>query len=250
MRIDSRKNNEIRSVSITPEYVVYPEGSVLIGMGKTKVLCNTTVDDELPHWMQRQEKPGGWITSEYALLPRSTHSRTKRETRGLKGRTQEIRRLIGRCLRAAVDLKNLGPRTLIIDCDVIQADGGTRTAAITGGYISMIIALNKLIQQNTLSENVLKSAVAAISVGLVDDLPMLDLCYQEDSTAGVDINVAMNSKGEFIEVQGTAEGSCFTQPQLLKMLNLAYKGIGELFSIQKGIFEDLKIQTNRIYSNQ
>lgn len=235
MRIDQRKADEIRPVTLSPNYVVYPEGSVLIAMGQTKVLCNVTIENEVPRWMKAQGKVGGWVTAEYALLPRSTHTRTSRETHGLGGRTHEIRRLIGRSLRAAVNLDLLGERTCIIDCDVLQADGGTRTAAITGGYVSLVLALQKLIAAGEIPLEVMAKPVAAISVGILQGEPLLDLCYAEDSAAEVDFNVVMNAAGEFIEVQGTAEGATFSRQMLESMLDLACKGIKELLLIQKTI---------------
>ena len=235
MRIDQRQADEIRPVTLSPNYVIYPEGSVLIAMGQTKVLCNVTIENEVPRWMKSQGKVGGWVTAEYALLPRSTHTRTSRETHGLGGRTQEIRRLIGRSLRAAVNLELLGEHTCIIDCDVLQADGGTRTAAITGGYVSLALALQKLIAAGEIPLEVLAKPVAAISVGILRGEPLLDLCYAEDSTAEVDFNVVMNAAGEFIELQGTAEGATFSRQMLETMMDLAHKGIKELLLIQKTV---------------
>lgn len=218
---------------MTPDYIVYPEGSVLIAAGETRLLCNVTVEERVPAWMRAQQVAGGWVTAEYALLPRSTHRRTPRETDGLRGRTQEIRRLIGRSLRAAVDLTRLGDRTCILDCDVIQADGGTRTAAVTGGYVALAIALRKLIHGGLLPPEVLKPAVAAVSVGVVGGQPVLDLCYEEDTIAQADFNVVMNARGEFIEVQGTAEGAPFARTTLEALLDLAQTGIGQLLVIQQ-----------------
>jgi len=235
MRLDGRKFDQLRPVIFTPGYSDYAEGSILIEVGKTRVLCNATIEDGVPRWMQAQSKPGGWITAEYAMLPRATQLRTSRETKGLSGRTQEIRRLIGRSLRAALNLEKLGARTCILDCDVLQADGGTRTAAITGSYIALALALKKLIGSKTLSEDVLHSPVAAVSVGLVGGFPALDLCYAEDSTAEVDFNVVMNSEGKFIELQGTAELEPFAHKQLNELLDLAYKGIGELLEKQQDV---------------
>lgn len=235
MRIDRRQPDELRSISLTPNYVIYPEGSVLIAMGNTKVLCNVSIDENVPHWMKLEGKSGGWVTGEYALLPRSTHTRIQRETRGLRGRTQEIKRLIGRSLRAAVNLEHLGGRTCIVDCDVIQADGGTRTAAITGGYAALAIALQNLVDDGEISKDVFNSPVAAISVGVVDGIPLLDLCYAEDSAADVDVNVVMNHKNEFIEIQGTAEGAVFSRSVLDELLDLAQKGISELLIYQREI---------------
>jgi ribonuclease PH len=191
----------------------------------------------VPGWMRVQRAEGGWVTAEYALLPRSTHRRTPRETFGLRGRTQEIRRLIGRSLRAAVDLEKLGERTCIVDCDVIQADGGTRTAAVTGGYVALAMALRKLIQGGLLPSEVLKTAVAAVSVGVVDGQPVLDLCYEEDSMAEVDVNVVMNAAGEFVEVQGTAEGRPFGRRTMDQLIDLAAKGIRQLLEIQRTVLE-------------
>ena len=236
LRLDGRKPREIRPVVFTPNFVVYPEGSVLIAMGGTKVLCNVTVENGVPRWMQDQGKAGGWITGEYAMLPRSTQSRSARETRGLGGRTQEIRRLIGRGLRAAVDLQKLGTHTLIVDCDVIQADGGTRTAAISGGYMALRIALQRLVDAGKIDEDVFLSPVAAISVGVVGGRPMLDLCFEEDSSAEVDVNVVMNASGAFIEVQGTAEGTPFKRNMLDELLDLAVVGIDQLLEAQKQVY--------------
>ena len=232
MRLDTRRTDELRPVMMIPDFVIYPEGSVLITMGNTKVICNVTVEEDVPIWMKVSQKPGGWITGEYAMLPRSTSTRTQRETRGLGGRTQEIKRLIGRSLRASVNLEQLGSYTCIVDCDVLQADGGTRTAAITGGYVALAIALRKLVQSGKISKDVFASPIAAVSVGVVDGVPLLDLCYQEDSKADVDVNVVMNSNNEFIEVQGTAEGATFPRKVLDELLNLAQKGISELLTYQ------------------
>ena len=238
MRIDGRKFNELRPVNLTSGYSDYAEGSVLIEVGKTRVLCNATIEDGVPRWMQVQGKYGGWVTAEYAMLPRATQQRTARETKGFSGRTQEIRRLIGRSLRAALNLEKLGPRTCILDCDVLQADGGTRTAAITGSYIALALALRKLREPDTHFEDVLHSPVAAVSVGLVDGFPALDLCYAEDSSTDVDFNVVMNSEGKFIELQGTAEGEPFTRKVLDELLELAYKGIGELLLMQQDVLNN------------
>lgn len=232
MRMDGRKANELRPVRIQPGFIPVAEGSILIAVGQTQVLCNATVEEGVPRWMQLQGKPGGWITGEYAMLPRATERRTPRETNGLGGRTQEIRRLIGRSLRAALDLEKLGPRTCIIDCDVLQADGGTRTAAITGGYLALALALRKLIQEQVVPPDALKPPIAAVSVGMVHGIPLLDLCYAEDSAAEVDLNVVMNAEGQFIEVQGTAEGKPFSKAELDHLLDLANSGIGELLTIQ------------------
>ena len=221
-----------------PDYVRYPEGSVLTSIGNTVVLCNVTIEEGVPRWFQDQEKAGGWITGEYGLLPRSTHTRTKRETRGLSGRTQEIRRMIGRSLRAGYNLDQLGEYTCIVDCDVLQADGGTRTAAITGGYTALRIAIQKYVKDGRIKQEVFKSPVAAVSVGLVNGYPLLDLCYEEDSKADVDFNIVMNADGDFIEIQGTAEGKTFTKDSLDCLLSLADRGITELLKTQKQVYQE------------
>ena len=238
-RPDGRKSDELRPLRITPNYITYPEGSVLIETGNTRLICNVTIEEGVPRWMQSQRLPGGWVTGEYAMLPRATHTRTPRETNGPSGRTQEIRRLIGRSLRAAIDLEKLGPRTCTIDCDVLQADGGTRTAAITGGYVALAIALQKLIATGIIPPETLKTAVAAVSVGIVGGVPLLDLCYQEDSNAESDLNIVMNAQGEYIEVQGTAEKAPFARPALETLLDMAYKGIGLLLETQRTILASL-----------
>ncbi|MFN2281873.1 MAG: ribonuclease PH [Anaerolineales bacterium] len=232
-RIDGRKPDQLRTVSFKLDYVEYPEGSVLISAGKTRVLCNVTVQDGVPPWLDQPDSTRGWITAEYALLPRSTNTRVSRETSGLRGRTQEIKRLIGRSLRAGFDLDLLGKRTLIVDCDVLQADGGTRTAAITGGYLALALALRILVERGEVPGEVFRAPVAAVSVGLLDGKPVLDLNYQEDSRADADLNVVMNTRKEFIEIQGTGEGDTFTRDQLDLLLDLAEKGIQELLEFQQ-----------------
>lgn len=229
-RYDGRSNKQIRPVEFVLNYVDYPEGSVLISIGKTRVLCNVSVEDQVPEWMKKNDLPGGWITAEYALLPRSITTRVKRETQGLSGRTQEIKRLIGRSLRAGFDLSLLGNRTFIVDCDVLQADGGTRTASITGGYAALHLALKDLVEGGSISPEVFLSPMAAISVGILSGTPVLDLNYAEDSQAEADLNVVMNQEGEFIEIQGTAEGSSFSRDTLDTMLEYAESGIQQLIS--------------------
>jgi ribonuclease PH len=229
-RIDSRKDDQLRRVDFTPGFVEFPEGSVLITLGKTRVLCNVSLENTVPPWMDSADSARGWITAEYSLLPRSTTSRVQRETRGFSGRTQEIKRLIGRSLRAGFDLELLGKRSFIVDCDVIQADGGTRTAAITGGYLALVLAIKDLVQKGEVPPFVFLPAVAAVSVGLIEDRVLLDLNYQEDSHADADLNIVMNSEGDFIEVQGTAEGAVFSRGDLDQMLDLAAKGIRELLN--------------------
>jgi len=232
-RIDGRANAQLRPVKLIPNFLDYAEGSVLITMGNTRVLCAATVEERVPPWLVGQGE--GWVTAEYAMLPRATLTRTPRETSGLSGRTQEIRRLIGRSLRAAVDLRLLGERTIVVDCDVIQADGGTRTAAITGGYVALALALRKLIRERQVPNNVLVTPVAAVSVGIVGGEPMLDLCYQEDSQADVDVNVVMTGRGEFVEIQGTAEGKPFSSETLYELLELSKIGITQLLAAQQEV---------------
>ena len=232
-RIDGRQNDQIRPVKITRNYTKYAEGSVLIEMGETKVLCNATVEEKVPPFKKGSGE--GWITAEYSMLPRATQQRNMRDVTKMKldGRTSEIQRLIGRSLRSVVDFSQLGERTIIIDCDVIQADGGTRTAAITGGFVAMMDALNKLVKNGHIDKNPINSYLAAISVGIFGNSVTLDLCYAEDSKAKVDMNVIMNDKNEFIEIQGTGEQRPYTKDELEKMLSVGQKGIEELITIQK-----------------
>ena len=234
-RHDGRQPDQLRQISFSPEFVQYPEGSVLVSWGNTRVLCNLTIQQGVPNWLTGQGK--GWMTAEYALLPRSTHTRTARETKGLKGRTQEIRRLIGRSLRMAVDLSLIGERTLLLDCDVIQADGGTRVASVTGGYIALALGLNPLIREGEIPEQALKPPVAAVSVGILQGQPILDLDYIEDSHADVDLNVVFNSDGNLIEIQGTAENHPFSRKTLDQMLDLASAGIKEIIASQQACID-------------
>lgn len=236
-RIDSRKEDQLRPVKITNDYLLHPEGSVLIEMGNTKVICTASIEDRVPPFLKGSGK--GWITAEYSMLPRSTQNRKIREaSRGkLEGRTQEIKRLIGRALRSVVDLDKLGEKTIWIDCDVIQADGGTRTASITGAFIALVEALKKMVEEGLLEALPIKRYVAAVSVGVVDDTPILDLCYKEDSNAKVDMNIVMSDKGEFIEIQGTGEEEPFNKEELHKLLELGEKGIKELIAIQKELLK-------------
>ena len=233
MRTDGRANDQLRPLVFTPRYLQHNPASVLVQMGKTWVLCVASVADEVPHWLKGQAQ--GWVTAEYGMLPASTHTRTAREsaTGKVQGRTQEIQRLIGRSLRASLDLRKLGERTITVDCDVIQADGGTRTAAVTGGYVALALAVNALVEARLAHRGVWRAAVAAVSVGVVQREPMLDLCYAEDSQAEVDFNVVMNARGQFIEVQGTAEGQPFERATMDQLLNLADKGVKELLAAQK-----------------
>lgn len=231
MRPDQRATDQMRPVRITPNFLEYPEGSALIEMGGTRVICTATLEEKLPQWLRNQGQ--GWVTAEYGMLPRSTHERTPRETNFPRGRTQEIRRMIGRSLRSAVELRLLGEQLITVDCDVIQADGGTRTASVTAGYIALAIALRKMIRTGALPPGVLRTQVAAISVGVVQGEALLDLSYEEDNQAEVDFNVVMNGQGEFVEVQGTAEGAPFVRDRLDELLALAEKGIKELLKIQQ-----------------
>jgi ribonuclease PH len=232
-RVDGRLADQLRQTKITRNYTKYAEGSVFIETGNTKVLCNVSVEDSVPYFLRGQNS--GWLTAEYALLPRSTHTRTIRESsRGkVAGRTKEIQRLIGRSLRAVIDLKKIGERTIWIDCDVIQADGGTRTASITGAYVALVDAVNKLIKDGAITESPLNAFMAAVSVGIVDGELLLDLCYEEDSQAQVDMNIVMTEEGRIIEIQGTAEKDPFTRQELNIFLDLAGKGIKELIDNQK-----------------
>ncbi|ACV39259.1 ribonuclease PH [Leptotrichia buccalis] len=231
MRNNNRKNDEMREVKVTKNYIIHPEGSVLIEFGNTKVICNATVEEKIPRWLRGTGS--GWITAEYSMLPRATNTRVQREsTKGkLSGRTMEIQRLIGRALRATIDLEKLGERTIMIDCDVIQADGGTRTASITGAYLALELAIEKLIDERKLKEMPIKAKVAAISVGKVRNELLLDLEYEEDSRADVDMNIVMNDKGEFIELQGTGEEATFTQTELLKFIELSKNAFDKLFKL-------------------
>jgi ribonuclease PH len=232
-RIDNRELDEIRKTKITPNISPYAEGSALIEVGGTKILCMATVEDKVPHWMRNTGK--GWVTAEYAMLPRATHTRIRRERPNPSGRTMEIQRLIGRSLRAVVDMKKLGERQIFIDCDVIQADGGTRCASITGAYVALNLACKKLISNGKLNASPILSEVAAVSVGIVEGTPVLDLKYEEDSTADVDMNIVSTGTGKFIEIQGTAEQEPFSRDEMDAMLELAEKGVNELFTIQRSV---------------
>jgi ribonuclease PH len=214
----------------------HAEGSALIEMGETRVICTASVEERVPPFLIG--KATGWVTAEYAMLPRSTHTRTQRETRGTRGRTQEIQRLVGRALRAVVALKKLGPRTIWIDCDVIQADGGTRTAAISGSYVALSEAVAGLRRRNVIDKDPVRDSVAAVSVGLVGDAPVLDLCYAEDASADVDMNIVKTGDGKYIEVQGTAEGEPFDRSQMAALLDLADRGLGEISAEQARVLQE------------
>lgn len=226
-----RENDEMREVRVTKNYIMHPEGSVLIEFGNTKVICNATVEEKIPPFLRGSGT--GWITAEYSMLPRATNNRVQREASKGKvaGRTMEIQRLIGRALRSSIDLSKLGERTIIIDCDVIQADGGTRTASITGAYLAMELAIEKLIDDGKLNEIPIISKVAAISVGKIKNDILLDLEYEEDSKADVDMNIIMNDKGEFIEIQGTGEEATFTQDDLMKFIAVSKNAFEKLFEL-------------------
>jgi ribonuclease PH len=234
-RIDGRKPADLRSIRFQNGIAANATGSTLIEWGNTKVICAVTVEEAVPRWMKEQNVLGGWITAEYAMLPYSTLQRKQRDsTRGkIDGRSTEIQRLIGRSLRAAVDLEKVGARTLWIDCDVLQADGGTRTAAITGTYVALTLAIQKLLAENKLAADPVSNQVAAVSVGIVNGAVLLDLCYTEDAAAQVDMNLVMTGTGEFIEVQGSGEEATFTQDQLAAMLDAGKRGIQQLFALQK-----------------
>jgi len=235
LRPDGRANDELRPIIVTPHYLDHNPASVLVKMGKTWVLCVASVAEEVPRWLRDQAQ--GWVTAEYGLLPASTHTRTRREaaTGRIKGRTHEIQRMIGRSLRTALDLRKLGERTITIDCDVIQADGGTRTAAVTGGYVALALAVSDLIKAGAVRRSVWRAPVAAVSVGVVQGDRLLDLCYHEDSQAEVDLNVVMDAHGQYVEVQGTAEGRPFEREVMDDLLNLAEKGIKELLAVQNQV---------------
>ena len=231
-RIDGRLPNQLRPVRLTVDFLDYAEGSVLIETGKTRVLCAATIEEKVPPFLEG--KGQGWVTAEYNMLPRATHTRTGRERSGkISGRTQEIQRLIGRSLRAAVDMQALGPRTITLDCDVLQADGGTRTASITGAYVALHRACSLLVQRGLLPTLPIRTAVAATSVGVFDNNLILDLCYAEDSRADVDCNVVMTAEHEFIEVQGTGEGGVFSRATMNSLIDLAEQGITELLALQQ-----------------
>jgi len=233
MRPSGRQPDQLRPVRFTRHYTRHAEGSVLVEFGDTKVLCTATIENGVPHFLRNSGT--GWITAEYGMLPRATHTRSPREAAKGKqsGRTHEIQRLIGRSLRSVVDMKALGERTILIDCDVLQADGGTRTASITGSYVALADAVAALIKRRDLSASPLHGAVAAVSVGIVGGVPVLDLDYPEDSEAETDMNVVMNGGGGFVEVQGTAEGHAFRRNELDSLLDLAANGIGQLVTLQQ-----------------
>jgi ribonuclease PH len=236
-RTDGRRADELREVRITPGFMPYAEGSALIEMGRTRVICTATLDERVPPF--RRNTGQGWLTAEYSMLPRATQQRTQRETGrgGPSGRTHEIQRLIGRSLRAITNLSRLGERTVTIDCDVLQADGGTRTASITGAYVALVLACRRLVKENRLQSLPVTGEVAAVSVGIVGGAPLLDLKYDEDSRASVDMNVVCTGDGRFIELQGTAEGEPFSRDEMEQLLALARRGLDTLFAAQRAALD-------------
>jgi len=235
IRADGRNANQIRPLRFQNHIAPYAAGSTLIAWGNTRVICGVTIEESVPRWMKEQKVEGGWITAEYSMLPYSTLTRKPRDiSKGkLDGRSSEIQRLIGRSIRAAIDLEKLGARTICVDCDVLQADGGTRTAAITGSFVALSLAVNKLIAEKKISTNPILAGVAAVSVGIVAGKPLLDLCYTEDVAASVDMNLVMNSNGEFIELQGSGEEATFSDMQLAELLALGKIGIKDLLAAQQ-----------------
>ncbi|BCJ88513.1 ribonuclease PH [Effusibacillus dendaii] len=250
MRADGRRENETRDIRIERGYVKHPEGSVLITFGETKVICTATIEEKVPPFLRGSGQ--GWITAEYSMLPRATPTRNQREaTKGkVGGRTMEIQRLIGRALRSVVDLKKMGERTLWIDCDVIQADGGTRTASITGGFVAMAEAMHKLMEKGVYEKIPLTDYLAAVSVGIVSGAAVLDLNYAEDSTAQVDMNVVMTGKGEYVEIQGTGEERPFSAPELTNMLSLAKEGIDYIMGKQRESLGEIASQIGDLVGQQ
>lgn len=239
MRTSNRKFDELRKVEITPDVNMYAEGSCLIKCGNTHVLCTASVEDKVPQWLKDGDK--GWITAEYSLLPRATHTRVGRETHGVGGRTHEIQRLIGRALRAVVDLQKIKGYLITLDCDVLQADGGTRTAAITGSFVALSIALKKMVQRGLISNYPIRESVAAVSTGVYNGMLLLDLEYEEDSSAQVDANFVLTEYGQIVEIQGTAEGAPFSKKDYEALMELAQKGINELILKQKEALKNAKI---------
>jgi ribonuclease PH len=242
-RADNRRPNQLRPIRFQNHIAPHAAGSTLIEWGNTRVICGVTIEETVPRWMKEQGVKGGWITAEYSMLPYSTLQRKQRDSAKGKidGRSQEIQRLIGRAMRAALDLDKLGERTVWVDCDVLQADGGTRTAAITGAYVALSLAVKKMIAEKKLAESPVSSAVAGVSVGIVSVRPLLDLCYTEDVAAAVDMNLVMNSVGEFIEVQGTGEEATFTEALLADLLALGKAGIRDLLAAQEKALLESKL---------
>ncbi len=239
-RPDNRQNDQLRPISFTPGIAPNATASVLVAFGNTRVICAVTIEEDVPRWMKMQKVEGGWLTAEYSMLPYSTLDRKRRDiTSGkLDGRSSEIQRLIGRSLRAAVDLVKIGQRTIWVDCDVLQADGGTRTASITGASVALAIAVNKLLAEGKITENPMKRLVSSVSVGMFGGEPILDLCYLEDKDADVDMNLVMTDQGEFVEVQGSGEEAVFTAGEMQAMLELGRKGIDQLIGLQRQVITE------------
>jgi len=240
MRNDNRDVDEIRQITIEPNYIKYAEGSAFISIGKTKVICTATIEESIPNWIKNSTKVHGWITAEYGMLPRSTHTRNIRDIIRPNGRRLEISRFIGRALRSAINLDKFGARTCVIDCDVIQADGGTRTASVTGGYLALALATLKLIDQGIVPIDTIKYEIAAISCGIINNTILLDLDYKEDKQVDVDANIVMNGIGQFIEVQLTSEGKPISQSYINELLELSARGLNRIFDIQRSILGQIK----------
>lgn len=243
-RFDGRKPDEIRPVTIETDFTDVPEASVLITMGKTRVLCTASVEDSVPRWMRDAEPEKGWVTSQYSMLPGATAPRFRRERRGAGGRTREIERLVGRSLRAVCDLEKLPGHTIWLDCDVLQADGGTRTASITGAFVALALACGRMLERGAIAQMPIRQSLAAISCGVLGEQVLLDLPYEEDSKADVDMNVVMTGEGRFVEVQGTGEESTYSHDELLAMLELAKTGISELSAAQRAALPDKPVYAN------
>lgn len=241
-RLDGRRANELREVEFALDFAPASKGSVLVRFGRTRVVCGVSIEEAVPRWMRQQNVEGGWLTAEYSILPYATPQRTAREVSAgrVGGRTQEIQRLIGRALRAVTDLKALGPRTIWIDCDVIEADGGTRTAAITGAFVALYAAVARLRKEGAITANPIREAVAAVSVGIVEGRPVLDLCYEEDVAAEVDMNVVMTESSRFVEIQGTAEKQPFSRQDADTLIGLAERGIKKLLRAQEAAIKNMK----------
>lgn len=238
IRNDGRKPNQHRNTRITPGFMPNAEGSALIEIGNTKVICTASIETNIPRWMKGSGK--GWLTAEYSMLPRSSEERIRRDRSGkINGRSQEIQRLIGRSLRAAIDARKLGEKTIIIDCDVLRADGGTRTASITGSFVALFQAIKLMLDKGTIQENPITEYIAAVSVGIVDNTPLLDLNYSEDSSADVDLNIVMTESGKFVEIQGTGEEDTFSKKELDVLIDLSEKGIKNLINLQRSSIESL-----------
>lgn len=242
MRNDGRSAAQLRPVRIVPNYTGYADGSVLIETGDTRVLCTVNVEDSVPNWLRGSKNQQGWLTAEYSMLPGSTHTRTKRERGHIGGRTQEIQRLIGRSLRGILDMSKIPDMTFIVDCDVLQADGGTRTAAVTGGYIALQLAIAKLLRENRIRQNPIREAVAAVSVGIKNNEVLVDLNYHEDSQVDLDMNVVMTQSGKLLEIQGTAEKSSFSKEQIVNIIEAAEGALKETFDLQRAASEGQTVE--------